>query len=211
MTQSHSKKIRAVILDYGLVLCQAPAHSRVDWIASQFGLSREEFWRVFEKIRPDYDRGALSAEQYWVMFAKEAGVDPATIDIDNLRKWDIEMWSEMNLAMLDCVRNVQAASYRTAILSNMHAEFAAHLRRTAAWLAGFDCLIFSSEVGMVKPDLAIYRYCVQQLGVPAEEAIFIDDRDVNVRAASAAGLQAVLFRSAAELQSELCAFGFPAL
>jgi putative hydrolase of the HAD superfamily len=201
------KKIHAVILDYGLVLCQPPAHACVDRIASQFGLSRDEFWRSFEKIRPDYDSGALSSEQYWAMFAKDAGIDPTTVDVASLRQWDIEMWSDMNLKMLDCVRSMRAAGWRTAILSNMHADFATHLRRTATWLAGFDSLVFSSEVGMVKPDLAIYRYCVRQLGVPAEEAIFIDDRVINVRAAASVGLNAILFRSTEELMRDLGVFG----
>ncbi len=56
----------------------------------------------------------------------------------------------------------------------------------------FDELIISGEVGLRKPDAAIFRLACDRLGVHASDAIFVDDFDVNVQAARALGMAGVL-------------------
>ena len=50
-------------------------------------------------------------------------------------------------------------------------------------------MIVSCEVGCCKPDPAIYRLCIDQLGHPAAQTLFVDDRAENLEAAEAAGLR----------------------
>jgi HAD superfamily hydrolase (TIGR01509 family) len=57
----------------------------------------------------------------------------------------------------------------------------------------FDVVVVSYEVGCVKPDPAIYRICLERLGVPASSALFTDDRVVNLEAASCMGFQTLHF------------------
>jgi putative hydrolase of the HAD superfamily len=78
--------------------------------------------------------------------------------------------------------------YRIAALSNaneLHTPL--HRRR-------FDHVIdkfyFSDEIGVVKPDRAIYEHVIGDLGVPAGRIAFFDDTPVNVEAARAAGIAA---------------------
>jgi putative hydrolase of the HAD superfamily len=57
----------------------------------------------------------------------------------------------------------------------------------------FDVVIDSSAVGMRKPDPAIYRLALQELGgVVPERAVFLDDHEGNIAGARAVGLHAVL-------------------
>jgi putative hydrolase of the HAD superfamily len=68
----------------------------------------------------------------------------------------------------------------------------------------FDVVIDSSEVGMRKPNPAIYHLALEQLGgVPAAEAVFIDDSPGNVVGARNAGLQGIHFEDAAQAIAEL--------
>jgi len=60
---------------------------------------------------------------------------------------------------------------------------------------------------MVKPDPAIYRLTLDQLGTSAEETLFIDDRPVNVEAAVALGMPAIEFSTVERLREELVARG----
>jgi putative hydrolase of the HAD superfamily len=62
---------------------------------------------------------------------------------------------------------------------------------------------------MVKPDSAIYKHTLEKLGVAAENALFIDDREKNIHAARALGIHTVHFRSMAGLRKELEAIAFP--
>jgi FMN phosphatase YigB (HAD superfamily) len=97
------------------------------------------------------------------------------------------------------------------LLSNMHPEMVAYCREHFAWLNNFDFVTFSGEVGLIKPDPAIYEHTLRGLGVMASEALFLDDREVNIRAAHALGISALRFESIEKLRRELAAAGFPIL
>lgn len=83
--------------------------------------------------------------------------------------------------------------YRTALLSNyselLRKMLASHWRMDGA----FDQIVISWEVHMIKPDPDIFHYTLEKLGCAPEEAIFIDDKAVNVEGARALGMQAFLF------------------
>jgi putative hydrolase of the HAD superfamily len=86
----------------------------------------------------------------------------------------------------------QRPRYKTAILTNqwtgLRAMHTAHLNAT-----GFDEILYSCEVGLAKPDPAIYRLMLDRLRVAPERALLVDDAWANVDAALAVGLQAVHF------------------
>lgn len=62
----------------------------------------------------------------------------------------------------------------------------------AAWpLAGlFDHRFLSFELGLLKPDTAAFARVADRLEVPAERVLFLDDNEINVAGAAAAGFQA---------------------
>jgi 2-haloacid dehalogenase len=66
-------------------------------------------------------------------------------------------------------------------------------------------------VRLIKPDPLIYEHCVRGLDVARSEALFIDDRLVNIEAARVVGIHGIQFKSTAQLRIELEAAGFPIL
>jgi HAD superfamily hydrolase (TIGR01509 family) len=64
-------------------------------------------------------------------------------------------------------------------------------------------MIISAEVGVAKPDPAIYRIAAERMGVKPEEAIFVDDFIDNVESARAFGLRTIQFKDRQSLYSEL--------
>jgi putative hydrolase of the HAD superfamily len=74
----------------------------------------------------------------------------------------------------------------------------ADVMEMAAWdrspLAGcFDAAVFSCEVGLVKPEVAIYELCLERLGVEASEAVFVGDGGSGeLQGARAAGMTTVM-------------------
>jgi FMN phosphatase YigB (HAD superfamily) len=89
----------------------------------------------------------------------------------------------------------------------MPLDHSRYLRQNAAWLQAFNHLCFSGELGLGKPEAAIYRSCLEGLQVPASQALFIDDREVHVLGARAAGLHSVVFESVDQLAEDLEPFG----
>ncbi|MEO1062471.1 MAG: HAD family phosphatase [Actinomycetota bacterium] len=93
-------------------------------------------------------------------------------------------------AVAERARELAAAGYRLAILTNNVREW--HEWRSNVPLDVFDVVIDSSEVGLRKPDPAIYELVLSRLGVGAEQAVFLDDHPTNVEAAQALGMGGVV-------------------
>jgi putative hydrolase of the HAD superfamily len=203
--------IRAVILDFGEVLCHVPSPENIERLAFLFQMDPQTFLPIYLQTRAPYDRGDLLASEYWQQFAAQAGVKIIADDIEKARQLDLEMWSHINDAMILWVQQLQAAGFKTAILSNMPADMAAHMRKTFAWLSHFDHHIFSGEVRSVKPEPEIYQHCIHALGVQPSEALFIDDRDINLAQARTAGIRTIRFHSVEQLRGDLQALGFTML
>jgi len=203
--------IRAVILDYGEVLCYRPTSEAIGRMASIFQVEPDLFPERYARSRGLYDRGDLTPTDYWFKFAKDAGVEIDAEVVEKLRNWDVEMWSRIDVGMTEWLANVRSAGLSTALLSNMQLDMIKHVRKNFEWLNNFDHQIFSAEVRLIKPDLAIYQHCLQRLGVQPPEALFVDDRERNVRAARAVGITGIRFQSVEQLRGELEALGFTIL
>jgi HAD superfamily hydrolase (TIGR01549 family) len=94
--------------------------------------------------------------------------------------------------------------YKVGLLSNAFPEARVGLgQRFPRFYEMFDVSIFSAEVGMVKPDPRIYRMVLEQLGVRAEEAVFVDDFIENVEGARAVGMQVVHFKNSFQAREAL--------
>src|SRR5271169_2961013 len=203
--------INAVILDYGLVLVSSPTAEEFGRMAEMFNLSVESFYELWETSRGPYDRGDFSAEQYWLKLAAQTNtrLDPKQIEL--LREVEVEIWVHVIPGMIDWLGQLHAAGIKTGLLSNMPWDLANYVRANFQWLEKFSFKTLSAEVGMIKPDPAIYEHTLRGLGVSTEEALFIDDREPNIRAARALGMRAIQFRSIEQLKHELKAMDFPVL
>ncbi len=66
---------------------------------------------------------------------------------------------------------------------------------------------FSHEMGFRKPETGFFRHIIHDLGVPANELIFVDDLAENVEAAEKLGMRTVRFESNRHLCHALRGFG----
>lgn len=102
-----------------------------------------------------------------------------------------------------------AADYPLALLSNTNAEHWRYLLARYPVLHHFDAKLASHELGLLKPNVAIYRRAAAVLGLPPSQCFFTDDVQANVDGARAAGMDAELFRDAATLRRRLRDRGLP--
>jgi putative hydrolase of the HAD superfamily len=211
MDRSNPSKTRAVILDYGEVLCYAPTAEEMGRMAAPFGMAPVPFRQLWDRDRLRYDRGDLSPEEYWSSLAKSAGAQLTPEQFAQLRQWDLEMWSHDNPTMVEWLRHIHSSGIKTALLSNMPHDMVRHVRQTFAWLDQFDHQTFSAEVGLVKPDPAIYEHSLRGVGVAASEALFVDDKEQNAQGAQAVGIRAIQFRSVEQFADDLKKVGFSIL
>ena len=171
------------------------------------GLSAERFEDLYWKDRHAYDEGKLSGVTFWQKFARDNGLEFSLELIDELNRLDAEMWTTYDPAMVAWQQRIKEAGLRTAILSNMGDTVLAKMEREFAWLKNFNVLVWSFQLGMAKPDPAIYHYTLEKLGTRPEETLFLDDKRVNIEAANALGIVGMEFTTIGKLHADLVAAG----
>ena len=196
---------RTVILDCGGVLGLPQDQTQAAAMAALCGLSLESFRALYARDRLELDRGTLPMEEYWGRILRAAGVSPTPGLIARIERHDAEGWSRVNEVVVAWSRELRAAGYRTAILSNMPPDKLAFMRESGRfdWIGEFEVALFSCDVALIKPEPSFYLLCLERLGAAPAECLFLDDVPANVEAARALGIHAFVFRSAAEAAAEL--------
>ena len=123
--------------------------------------------------------------------------------------WD--RWDEMLAGPIEgapeLLRELAGARTPVYALSNSSAETWPRARARFDFWECFEGIVLSGEVGLVKPDAAIFRHLLETHGLEASTTLFVDDMERNVEGARRAGLQGLRFESVAALRSELAERG----
>ena len=199
--------LRAVIFDYGMVLTGAPVAEAHDAMLRITGLPHDRFEALYWADRHAYDEGKLTGLEFWRKIVSDASLNLDPKAIDDLNSWDARMWTTQNPVMLAWQQNLKQHGLLTAILSNMGDSVLENMQREFDWLSNFDVLLWSFQLKMAKPDPAIYHHALEKLGTRPEETLFIDDKNVNIEAARALGINAILFSTVDHLRKDLIATG----
>ena len=203
-----STRINAITFDLGGVLIDwNPRHLyRKLYGADEAGMER----LLTDVCNPEWnaqlDAGRPLAEAVAELAA--AHPDQAEMIVAYGQRWD-EMLGPAFEETVAILREVRAAGYPTYALSNWSAETFEVTRRRYPFLDEMDGILISGEVGVGKPDPAIFRAFLARFGLTAGETVFIDDWDRNVATASSLGIVAIQFRGAAKLRADLRALGLP--
>ena len=122
------------------------------------------------------------------------------------RRW-AEMLAGEIPGTVDVLADLRAAGVRLVALSNWSAEMFPVARERFGFLAWFEGIVVSGEVGVNKPDPRIFRHLVDQFEIEPTAALFIDDSSENVDAARTLGFRAIQFTDAIALRRELVRLG----
>jgi len=202
--------LRAVIFDYGRVLTGPPDPAAYAELVRISGLTADRLDRFYWADRQAYDEGKLTGEGFWRKITHDAGLKLSQQTIDELNEWDARMWTRGDPAMLAWQRAIKERGLLTAIVSNMGDSVHEHMVRELDWLARFDVLVWSYQLGVAKPDKAIYRFALERLETRPEETLFIDDKKENVETATAMGMRGIIFSTIEKLRKDLHDSGFDA-
>ncbi|MCR6703369.1 MULTISPECIES: HAD-IA family hydrolase [Cellulomonas] len=105
------------------------------------------------------------------------------------------------------VEDLIAGGVRVLGLTNWSAQLYHHAVPAAAAIGLLEDVLVSGDVGLVKPDPAIFRLAARRFGLDPARTLFVDDSAANVAAAADEGFDAVLFTDADALRTELVARG----
>jgi putative hydrolase of the HAD superfamily len=146
----------------------------------------------------DLELGNLEAAEFERRFAAAIGVPEDRADGVAERLFANSSPDE---AMLAAVAAAKRAGVRTGLISNSWGEALVYDRESFESL--FDMWVISHEVGLRKPDPAIYALAVDKLGLPAEECVFVDDLGGNLKPAAEIGMATIKHVDAGETIAQL--------
>jgi putative hydrolase of the HAD superfamily len=114
------------------------------------------------------------------------------LDLDEFVAFDWLYHAGIHWPVVHHIRHLRAAGYRLGMLTNNVAEWREAWRSTIPVAELFHDVVDSSEVGVCKPDPAIYHLACERLGVAPAVAVFLDDTERNVEGARAVGMRGIL-------------------
>ena len=201
---------RTVIFDYGEVISLAQSPADLAVIAGLAGVAdgagdgagAEQFWAAYQAHRNGLDQGAGGVVAYWQAIAGQLGAHWDEARVHQLWAADFRSWLSVNPGTVEVLADLHAGGTVLALLSNAGADYGSYFRHGP--LGGFfsRCYV-SGELGLIKPDPAIYRHVLGDLGIAAGEAVFIDNRESNVAGAEALGITGHVFTGPGRLRTFL--------
>jgi putative hydrolase of the HAD superfamily len=104
---------------------------------------------------------------------------------------------EVHEVVIERIRRLRVEGFRTGLVTNNVKEASSQWRELVPVHELFEVIVDSSEVGMRKPNPAIFLHALELLGgIAPERTVFLDDAAGNVTGARAAGLHAILVDAA---------------
>jgi putative hydrolase of the HAD superfamily len=194
---------KAVIFDYGNVLCLPQQASDVDRMSELIGIARPQFDELYWRFRDPYDQGEIDAAVYWNRIADAARVPMRYGLTEQLVVADSNSWMHPCQPMIDWAAVLKDKGIKVGLLSNMHFDLRHHLGQHCEWLRSFDHVTFSCDVGAIKPQEAIYRHCLAGLGVHPHESLFLDDKHSNAEGARRVGIHCIVFENPQQASREV--------
>jgi len=198
--------IRAVVFDLGSVLIGVDESLSTRAWADAASLPLEHVEKVYRDDMT-YHRlecGELTIEDHHRQIASGLGSPIAFDDF-------LAGWNSVLLPPLPGAAELTAAlakSLRLVLLTNTnHAHADVWRAYCADLLSPFECVFCSHEMGLRKPDPAIYRRVIDYLDLPADAVAFVDDRADNVAAANGAGLRGIVHTDIPQTTSRLREMG----
>jgi putative hydrolase of the HAD superfamily len=192
---------RAVISDFGGVLT-TPLAAAFQEVSERAGITFQELGTAMamagvalgENPLEALETGRLSELDFMAALSVELSrARGTTVSLEGFGE-SLFAGLAPNDRFLAFMRTLRTRGHVLAICTNNVREWSERWRAMIPVEELFDVVVDSSELGIRKPDARIYETTLTALGVAAQEAVFIDDLEINCEAAAGLGMHAVWFR-----------------
>jgi putative hydrolase of the HAD superfamily len=124
----------------------------------------------------------------------------------------LRVWTniEVHADVIELIETLRRGGMPVHLASNQQAHRARYMSDELGYRAMFDREFYSCRVGYAKPDTAYFEHILDELQLPPDRVLFIDDIEPNVVAARSVGINSVHFAAnagAAALDAHLVQHG----
>ncbi len=195
--------IEAVIWDIGGVIWRNEDSSSRHQLSEKYGVPLQELTDlVFHSETADLATlGRIAEDEHWKSVARKIGMKEEEASALRSAWWAGDRIDRNLISFITGLKR----NYKTGLLSNAWSDARQSLAAEIGDLSIFEFIVYSAEVGLMKPDPAIYRRILDMMQLPPEKAIFVDDTEQNIAAANELGIHGLLFKSAEKVQGDILA------
>lgn len=190
--------INAIIFDFGNVISNFDYTRFHTFLAAQSDKTPAQIKEILNGgVQDLYERGLISSDDFYRTACQHCGVHTPKKDFRHAYN---SIFSP-NLATLSLIGDLRG-TYKLGLLSNVSEwHYYDHVQPLVE--DHFDTVTTSFQVGVLKPNDAIYLDALHKLRTPAEECAYIDDIADNAQAAKALGMHGIHYQSHQQLLTEL--------
>lgn len=189
-----NKNIKNIVFDLGGVLIDLDFKNGTNGLQKAGFTNAKEQLLAFEResIFQRFELGEMTENEFRNAIRKNSIVTLTDTEIDNL--WN-QILLEIPRKKLELILDLRG-KYRVYLLSNTNPIHWNYIRNNAFNYRGFrvndyfEKTFLSFEMHLAKPDKAIFEKMLQDANLLPEETLFIDDMEVNCKAAEELGIQA---------------------
>ena len=191
-------EIRALFWDVGgVLLTNAWDHEERNFAIEQFHLDKDEVESRHKLCVQPFEEGRMSLDEY---LQQTVFSQPRTFSPEEFKQYMFSL-SKPKPDVLEIARCLRDR-YLMATINNESRELNQYRIATFQLTEYFQIFVSSCFVGLRKPDERIYRLVLDLTQRKAEECCFVDDRPVNVDAATKVGMRAILLQNAGQLKAD---------
>lgn len=196
------KMIKAVIFDWGGVLIDDPCDGIYSYCANALGTDKKSFWPAFYKNEVEFQTGKITEKELWKRVCKKLGIKEPGKAV-----WKDAFASAYRekKEVFSVIKKLKANGYKIGFLSNTEKPGMELFKEQN--YSFFDATVFSCKEGIHKPDERIYKIAAERLGIKPKEAVFVDNKEENVKGAEDAGMKGIVFMSPRQMCQELVKIG----
>lgn len=192
-----------VVFDLGGVLASETTH--VADVARRLGVEAPDVREPYWANRLPYDKGCPDLE-YWSTVGRAVGVDVDAHLAEELGRHDAMLWGQLRPEAEQILADVSAAGHPVWLLTSAPTTMAAVIDE-APWRSHLRGRVVSGEVGLIKPDEAIYEHVESVTGASGADLAFIDDKAHNLEVPARRGWHTHLWSDDADTRRWLESLG----
>ena len=185
--------IKAIVFDYVGVIVEESVVTK--WIRKNISNPEPNIKGIMDGITK-WDLGEIEYSDFNNIISQNTGIPADQV---------FHTFFENITVYQDTVKLIKSLKnkYKIVLLSNGPKENPYKMLKNQNIEYLFDEIIISAEHKMVKPNPEIYKLMLSICKIDASEAIFIDDRQINVDAGNKLGIKSLLFTDAPTLKKDL--------
>lgn len=201
-TPDEPRSITTVLFDFAGVLTSSPWVAMAEAGGGDLELLIGSYEDDSDHPWHQVERGEIDIAEWATEVTRRGAAAGIEVDFSPLQAMLGEM--TIHTEVVDRVRSLRADGYRVGLITNNVREASASWRALVPVEELFEVIVDSSEVGMRKPNPAIFLHALELLGgVEPGSAVFLDDAPGNVVGARLAGLHAIHVETPAQALAEL--------